>query len=96
MEVKWPMRKSEAFEYHDKKVNWKMVIPIEVGFLFPLSIIIQKVKNFCFMHDLNVEVTKTGFLVRNVTFLIKGKTTESDAYTYRDALRNYFVCLENM
>ena len=95
MEVKLPLRKSEAIKLSDnKKVKWKMDPSIEAGFLFPVDAVIQNIKSFCFMHNLCIEVLKSGFLSKTVTFLISGHTTESDAYKYRDAIRNYLFQLE--
>ena len=39
----------------EEKVKFKMRCPIEVGFLFPLKLIKNKIRSFCYMHNLNVE-----------------------------------------
>jgi len=78
----------------NEKVKFRMKCPIECGFLFPLSTIKNKIRSFCFMHNLNVEFLQSGFIFKNVEILITGECSESDAYTYRDAIQNYLVRLE--
>ena len=80
----------------NKKVKFRMKCPIEVGFLFPLNTIKNKIRSFCFLHNLNVEFLQSGFLVRNVEILVTGECSESEAYKYRDAIQNYLLNLERI
>ena len=79
-----------------KLVKWQMWQDLSVGLLFPLSVIESKVKAFCWQHGLKCEVLKSGWLVRNVKFLISGKSTEKEAKMMADALRQYFLKLEEI
>ena len=78
----------------DKKVKFKMKCPVEVGFLFPLKLIKNKIKSFCYMHNLNVEFLESGFFMKNVEILISGECTYEEAYKYKDAFLNYLHRLE--
>ena len=78
----------------EEKVKFKMKLPIEVGFLFPLKLIKNKIKSFCYMHNLNVEFLQSGFFIRNVEILISGECTEREAYDYKIAFEDYFRRLE--
>lgn len=80
----------------EKTVKFRMKCPIQVGFLFPLSTIKNKIRSFCFMHNLNVEFLQSGFIFKNVEILITGECSESDAYKYRDAIQNYLLRLERI
>ena len=77
----------------EEKVKFKMKLPIEVGFLFPLKLIKNKIKSFCYMHNLNVEFLQSGFFIRNVEILISGECTMQESYDYRNAITNYLIRL---
>ena len=77
-------------------VNFKLNISMDVGIFIPLKIIENKVKSFCYMHDLDVRVLKSGFLVKHVEFIITGEVKKSDYRSYKDAFDTYFKNLELM
>ena len=78
----------------NEKVKFKMRCPIEVGFLFPLKLIKNKIKSFCYMHNLNVEFLESGFFMKNVEILVSGECTNEEAYKYRNAISDYLIRLE--
>ena len=80
----------------EEKVKFKMKCPIEVGFLFPLETIKNKIKSFCYMHNLNVEFLQSGFFIKNVEILISGECTLQEAYDYKIAFENYLLKLEGI
>ena len=79
-----------------KLVKWRMRQEVSAGLLFPLSIVESKVKAFCWQHGLECKVLKSGWLVRNVEFLVSGKSTKEEAEMLSDALRRYFISLEEI
>ena len=77
-----------------KLVKWRMWQEASAGLLFPLSIVESKVKAFCWQHGLECECLKSGWLARNVKFLVSGKSTKEEAEMLSNALRRYFLSLE--
>ena len=73
----------------EEKAKFKMRYPIEVGCLFPLRIVKNKIKSFCFMHGLNVQFLQSGFFMRNVEILISGEGTKQEIHDYKNAILNY-------
>lgn len=79
-----------------KTVKWRVHQTLQVGCLVPLKAIENKVRSFCWKHDLKCEVLKSGWLVKDVEFLISGESTMQDAKDYAESLRKYFLELENL
>jgi hypothetical protein len=75
-------------------VNFKLNISMDVGIFIPLKTIENKVKSFCYTHDLDVRVLKSGFLVKHVEFIITGKVKKSEYREYKEAFDTYFKNLE--
>jgi hypothetical protein len=74
----------------EEKVNFKLTYPIQVGILVPLTAIKNGVLKYCFKYNLKCEILQSGFLCRDVTFLIKGNDTLKNAHKYDDDFKAYF------
>ena len=79
-----------------KLAKWWFRQSLSVGLLFPLSVVESKVKTFCWQHGLECEVLKSGWLMRDVEFLVSGKSTVKEAKMLSDALRRYFLKLDKI
>ena len=79
-----------------KTVKWRVHQTLQVGCLVPLKTIENKVRSFCWKHDLKCEVLKSGWFVKDVEFLISGESTMQDAKDCAEALRKWFLDLEKL
>ena len=77
-----------------EKRKFKITIPIHVGILIPLTVIKNRVLEYCFKYNLDCKILQSGFFCRDVTFLISGEDTDEMANTHKIALHNYFQALE--
>ena len=74
----------------NKKTEQEIIISFSCGILCPLSAIKHAIRKYCWEHDLQVEFSHAGFLVRDCVARIWGRMTDSEARSHKYNIECWF------